>query len=125
MDPYPMVVLRIPLETPSVNAWHGAHWRTYRHHFDRWFIQIRARLTPRLARPDFQVHGRIISYRGRLLDYANLVGGAKPLADVLKRLGYLKDDSPKWWKCAYDQHQVPEAQRLTLIQFWRPNETGK
>jgi hypothetical protein len=120
VDAYPMVVLRIPLETPSVNAWHGAHWRRYRLHFNRWFIQIRARLHPRPARPDVLIQGRIISYRGRLLDYANLVGGCKPIPDVLKRLGYLKDDSPKWVTLVYAQHLAPVDQRHTLIQLWLP-----
>jgi hypothetical protein len=117
---YPPISLRIPLETPSVNAWHGAHWRRYRLHFDRWFVQLRARLTPRAAPPDCLIRGRIITYRGRLLDYANLVGGCKPIPDVLKRLGYLKDDSPKWWDAVYAEHLAPPEERHTLIQLWRP-----
>lgn len=120
MDPYAPVSVRIPLETPSVNAWHGAHYRTYRHHFDRWYMHLRAKLPPRRGPPDHQVVGRIIVYRGRTLDYANLVGGMKPIPDVLKRLGYIKDDSPRWLVLTYTQHLAPLADRHTLIQLWRP-----
>lgn len=121
MDPYPMITLRIPLETPSVNAWHGAHWWRYRQHFDRWFVQLRARLSPRRTKPDCLIQGRIISYRGRLLDQANLVGGTKPIPDALKRLGYLKDDNPRAMVLEYKQILVPLADRHTLIQLWKPS----
>lgn len=46
---------------------------------------------------------RLIGTRGRLMDYDNLVGGAKPVLDALKVLGMVKDDSPKWIKVDYQQ----------------------
>lgn len=119
MTDYPPISIRIPLETPSQNAWHGAHWRRYMLIRDRWFVQLRHRLTPRV-RPDVPIHGRIIVYRGRLLDFANMVGGCKPIPDCLKRLGYVKDDSPRWVIIEYKQVLAPLADRHTLIQLWRP-----
>ena len=54
-----------------------------------------------------KVRLRIVSYRNRLVDFANLVGGAKPIPDCLQRLGYIVDDSPKWFECDYQQIQCP------------------
>jgi ABC-type branched-subunit amino acid transport system ATPase component len=55
--------------------------------------------------------------RTRLVDYANFVGGAKPIPDCLIRLGYLKDDSPRWFHCDYYQSVVPKDQERTELQF--------
>jgi hypothetical protein len=60
---------------------------------------------------------RLSSYRVRLVDYANLVGGAKPIPDALVRLGYLKDDGPRWFFCDYFQIQVPREDERTVIEF--------
>lgn len=38
----------------------------------------------------------IISYRKRLLDYDNLVGGCKQLLDALTKEKYIYDDAPKY-----------------------------
>tara|TARA_B100000676_G_C17868557_1_gene727274 strand:- start:319 stop:690 length:372 start_codon:yes stop_codon:yes gene_type:complete len=38
----------------------------------------------------------IVSYRKRLLDYDNLVGGVKQLLDAMIDEGYIWDDSPKY-----------------------------
>lgn len=119
MTDYPPISIRIPLETPSQNAWHGAHWRRYMLIRDRWFVQLRHRLTPRV-RPDVPIHGRIIVYRGRLLDFANMVGGCKMINDSLTRLGYLHDDSPKWMLFTYAQHLAPIGDRHTHISLWVP-----
>lgn len=118
MTDYPPISIRIPLETPSVNAWHGAHWRRYRVHFNRWFAHLRAKLPPRRVGPGCLIHGRIIAYRGRTLDYANLVGGCKMINDSLKRLGYIDDDAPRALIMGYAQHLAPPADRSTLIQLW-------
>ena len=57
------------------------------------------------------------SYRTRLVDYANLVGGAKPIPDCLIRLGYLRDDTPRWFHCEYFQCQVTKAEERTELEF--------
>ena len=38
----------------------------------------------------------IVSYRKRLLDYDNLIGGCKQLIDAMIDEKYIYDDSPKW-----------------------------
>jgi hypothetical protein len=57
----------------------------------------------------------IIALRGRTLDYGNLVGGAKPIPDSLKRLGYIVDDSPQWFQCEYVQRPAPADAERTVI----------
>jgi len=43
--------------------------------------------------------------RKRDFDYANLVGGGKPLIDTLVRCGYFVDDSPKLMIAYYKQEK--------------------
>lgn len=106
----------IARRVPSQNASMYRHWRTYTRERDAWFILLRAQLPPRQP-PDEPVRIILRSLRTRLVDYANLVGGAKPIPDCLIRLGYLKDDSPRWFHCDYYQSQVPKGQERTEIQF--------
>ncbi len=46
---------------------------------------------------------RVYSAPKREFDWGNLVGGAKPIPDALKRLGVICDDSPAHFKCSYEQ----------------------
>jgi hypothetical protein len=101
---------------PSQNATHYAHWRNYTKERDTWFVLMRTLLPPRQP-PQAPVRMILRSYRTRLVDYANLVGGAKPIPDILIRLGYLRDDSPRWFFCDYQQFQVAKAEERTEIEF--------
>lgn len=109
-----LVVVRRRL--PSQNRSQYAHWSRYTKERDAWFVLLRAQLPPRhpVVEP---IALAIRSYRMRLCDYANLVGGAKIIPDCLVRLGYLKDDAPQWFKCSYEQIQVPKADERTEIEF--------
>jgi hypothetical protein len=73
-------------------------------------------LTPRLPVVE-PVRLCLRSYRTRLVDYANLVGGAKPIPDALIRLGWLKDDNPRWFHCDYFQFQVTKDKERTELEF--------
>lgn len=109
-----LVVVR--RRVPSQNASQYAHWSAYTKERDAWFVLLRAQLPPRVP-PDQPVRLVLRSYRTRLVDYANLVGGAKPIPDSLIRLGYLKDDSPRWFFCEYQQFQVAKAEERTELEF--------
>ncbi len=113
-----LIVIR--RKVPSQNASMYRHWSAYTAERDAWFVLLRAKLSPRqaIAAP---VRMAIRSYRTRLIDFANLVGGAKPIPDCLIRLGYLKDDSPRWFECDYQQHQVAKGDERTELEFlpWR------
>jgi hypothetical protein len=113
-----MIVAKIVIKrrVPSQNVSQYRHWRTYTQERDAWFVLLRSKLPPRepVNEPIRMV---LHSYRSRLVDYANLVGGAKPIPDSLIRLGYLKDDSPRWFVCDYHQTQVPKSEERTEIEF--------
>ncbi len=112
----------VPRRVPSQNASMYRHWSAYTKERDAWFILLRSQLPPREP-PAEPVRIVLHSYRVRLVDYANLVGGAKPIPDSLIRLGYLKDDSPRWFACDYFQSQVPKGTERTEIEFipWSAN----
>ncbi len=109
----PVVIRR---RVPSQNQSQYRHWSLYLQEKEHWFLLIRSQLPPRhpIQEP---VRMRLVSYRNRLVDFANLVGGAKPIPDALVRLGHLKDDSPKWFHCDYSQLQVPKAEERTELEF--------
>ena len=113
LDPRLLVIRR---RLPSQNAAQYRHWSAYTRERDAWFVLLRAQLPPRepVAHP---VRLAIRSYRQRLVDFANLVGGAKPIPDCLIRLGYLKDDSPRWFSCDYQQHRVAKADERTELEI--------
>jgi len=109
-------VVVVRRRVPSQNASMYRHWSAYTTERDTWFVLLRAQLPPRSA-PDLPVRLLLRSYRTRLVDFANLVGGAKPIPDCLIRLGYLKDDSPRWFRCDYLQTQVAKADERTELEF--------
>ena len=112
----PDFCVTIPRRLPSQNNSHYRHWSHYVKERDTWFVLMRSHLPPRqLVEAKVRLH--IVSYRNRLVDFANLVGGAKPIPDCLQRLGYIVDDSPKWFDCAYEQIQCPRAEERTEIHF--------
>jgi hypothetical protein len=117
-DPDGLIGKRILIHRrlPSQNASQYAHWSVYTKERDAWYLLMRAQLPPRQP-PQQPVRIILRSYRQRLIDYANLVGGAKPIPDILIRLGYLKDDSPRWFACDYFQCCVARAQERTELLF--------
>ena len=110
----PILVLK--RRVPSQNQFQYRHWKAYMVEKEAWYVLLRAQLTPRRP-PDEPIRMALRSYRTRLVDYANLVGGAKPIPDALIRLGWLKDDSPRWFHCDYFQFQVPKAEERTELEF--------
>jgi hypothetical protein len=106
----------IARRVPSQNQSQYRHWTLYMREKDTWFVLLRAQLPPRHP-VQVPVRMRLTSYRMRLVDYANLVGGAKPIPDCLIRLGWLKDDSPRWFHCDYHQVRVPRADERTVLEF--------
>ena len=108
--------LVIRRKVPSQNQSQYRHWSLYMKEKELWFALIRAQLPPRQPIQE-PVRLCLRSYRVRLMDYANLVGGAKPIPDALVRLGHLKDDSPRWFHCDYFQFQVPKEDERTELEF--------
>lgn len=109
----------IKRRVPSQNQSTYAHWSAYHKEKSAWAMLIAAGL-PQRKPPTSPVHIRIASYRNRLLDFANLVGGCKPIIDQLKHRGYIRDDSVRWFRCDYSQVQVPRVDERTVIEFLSP-----
>lgn len=108
---------RIPSQNATSNRRGIGAQFAYKKERDAWFALLCSRLIPRGSIPEAKVSIRITSYRNRLLDYGNLVGGAKIIPDCLKRLNYIKDDAPKWFDCDYQQRQVAIADERTVIEW--------
>lgn len=111
-EPITVVIAR---EVPSQNRFQYSHWLAYTRERDAWLLMLRVHLRPRPHPPTRPVRATILSLRNRIIDYGNFVGGAKPIPDCLKRLGYIVDDSPRWWTCEYVQQRAPKALRCTRI----------
>ena len=114
----------IERQIPSQNEFQYSGWRKYRRERNMWYTLLRSKLIPRQP-VDRKMAAIIVSYRPRLLDMGNLVGGAKPIPDGLKRLGYIRDDSPEWFTAEYRQIKVPGKQartEITLHPVGLPNE---
>ena len=57
----------------------------------------------------------IYSYRTKLLDMDNLVGGCKPILDALSMESFIWDDSDAYLLCRYFQKTAPKGRRYTEI----------
>ena len=110
-----VVTATIKRRIPSQNKSTYEHWTKYHAERRAWAILMRAALRPLAKPPEHLVVVEIDSFRTRLLDFANLVGGAKPIPDTLIDLNYLRDDSPRWARISYRQHQVPAADERTVL----------
>lgn len=122
------ITIRINRRLPSQNLWNNKRGivgsLVYKKERDAWYSEIMAALSKlgpmRKDRPGHKVYARIVSYRSVLLDYGNLVGGAKPIPDCLRDLGWIKDDSPAWFECEYVQHKCPRKDEVTIIVVKNP-----
>ena len=121
----PVIAVDIPMAIASQNSFMYKHWRHYNRYMHEWQSAISHFIGRPAAHCAAKRRCQIISQRGRLLDMGNLVGGAKPIPDILQRLGWIVDDSPKWFTCAYEQEQVKGATRkpVTTIRLWDDVET--
>ena len=87
-------------------------YKTYR---ERWYRVLGLYLPPcKTARPDVKVKVKIVSVRARYLDRVNMAQGAKPILDHLKKMGYIRDDSPRWLDDSYDQ-VIDKGNQRTII----------
>jgi len=58
---------------------------------------------------------RVMEPGKKYFDEPNYSHGCKPIPDWLKIWGWIKDDSPKWWKCDYEQFTALQAKDYDLI----------
>jgi hypothetical protein len=96
-----MILLELPLATPSLNTTLRQHWLTAWKAKKRWRRLIRDALVlggyyPLSVDPPPFATVRIERFGPRLLDNDNLVGGTKFLSDLLIEFRLIKDDSPEF-----------------------------
>lgn len=107
--------------------WKGRHWSYYNRCKKLWVRDLAWYIPARPRISQFR-NIEIISYQpGRLFDADNHQGGCKPVIDAIKLLGWIRDDSVKWIRCAYDQKKVGDdgtTEAGTRFVFYEPGELG-
>jgi len=115
----------VPLQPPSLNDFHGRpryHLHNIKNAWGKWIEPLtmpkRARVRVRLKVTRFYTGQGFRPY-----DADNLIGGFKPILDLLKAktgAGYIVDDSPKWLELEFKQVRglEPTTHRDgTLLEF--------
>jgi len=91
----------LPITIKSRNVLDRLHWAKKRRLKQEYALLIRNQMKLKkhysnpVQEPTFFTL-EIVSYRKRLLDYDNLVGGVKQLLDAMIDEQFIYDDSPKW-----------------------------
>ena len=110
----------IPDKIHSLNVLNNYHWGKKLRLKKQYQLLIRNQM--RLwDRKKCEIHDvfdlKIISYRSRLLDQDNLIGGSKLLIDALCDEGFIWDDCPKYLRTAeYHQTKRKGMENKTLIE---------
>lgn len=91
--------LVMPRLTPSLNKLIRLHWRDRQKLIITWDWEVKAAIRETYEEITFehpQRKVRIISYRKRIMDEDNFIGGLKPMVDALVLNHLLVDDSNKF-----------------------------
>jgi len=112
----------------SQNATTYSHWN--KHHSDKkdWLSRVQLQMA---AYRGFNFEfsrwhmERVYAGRRREMDYANMVGGAKPLVDCLTLAQVIRDDAPKHFMCEYSQRRGDVSETiLTLLEVVHDDQTA-
>jgi len=105
----------------SQNLTQWAHWSAYHKYKVSWKNALLSVMGHAKSPAPPKVLLHITSYRSRFLDMGNLIGGSKPIPDVLKHLGWIQDDNPDHIEIIYKQEKAPKGSRGTVISLepWR------
>lgn len=114
-----MLTVYLDFATPSQNQLQRMHFAVRKRLLDQYRLWIRFALRrsgiTADSRPD-ELRQLYILRRGkRLLDYGNLVGGAKLLVDAVVRENLLHDDSPAWVQDTYTQQRAKQSSTLVWV----------
>jgi len=105
----------------SQNSSTYSHWSRYRSDKKDWLerVGLRFRAYRGLYLPwsRWSVE-RIYKHPNREMDFANMVGGTKPLIDCLIEQGVIEDDRPNNFECDYTQYPGDRSVTiLTLLEY--------
>lgn len=100
-------ILTIPQKVESRNVLDRKHWAVKRRNKQIWAVFVRNQMKLKKIR-ECEIGEKfkltIISYRKKLLDYDNLVGGVKQLLDACSEEKLIWDDAPKYLNLKVEQH---------------------
>lgn len=112
------VKLVIPRLTPSLNKLLQMHWRERHKLLLSWNWEVMAAMRRVYEEITFDHPKRkvkIVSYRKRICDTDNYIGGLKPLVDSLISNHLLVDDSDKFMVLDASQERDLKNQRTEVI----------
>jgi len=111
-----MDIIQIQTAIKSRNLIDKLHWAEKRNLKNDYIFLIRNQMhIKKLKKASYNSRYKlgIYSYRKRLLDPDNLVGGCKQLIDALCDEGFIYDDNPKCVVLDIDQYKL--TQNFTII----------
>ena len=110
-------IIQIPIKVKSRNQIDKLHWAEKSKLKKEYALLIRNQIKlKKLNKADFKKKYKlcIYSYRTRLIDPDNLVGGCKQLIDALCDEGFIFDDSHKCVELEVDQYKM-KKENFTII----------
>ena len=106
----------VPRKIESLNKFVRAHFLVYSKYKTAWHWELRSMLMPKCNRDRRKTRIKIVivSYRTKVLDNDNLIGGCKAILDALVKLNWLYDDSPEYVTVQYKQFIDKENPRTEI-----------
>ena len=114
------ISLTLPFITKSNNKLLRLHYRQRMKLKDQYSWEMFVILNQsEVPHKDMMAEGRrkanIVSYRQRLMDDDNFIGGLKLLIDCLVEFGLLKDDSKEWLELSAEQRIDSGNNRTEIV----------
>ena len=113
-------ILEIKKKIKSNNVMLRSHWSVKRTDRKEYALLVRSQMKLKKIKyiqPGSKCTIMIISYRKRLLDFDNLVGGAKTLVDALVEECLIHDDSPEYVNLIYEQYKAKQESTMVIRKF--------
>ncbi len=109
------MILSAKHKIKSSNQWIYKSWRAYWSYKKRWFDFLDKEFGKHKGK--FFTRVIITSYRVKLLDYDNLVGGIKPILDWLTKNAWISDDNPEEITVTVKQRKLKDVNKETTKIF--------
>ena len=110
-------ILELRKKIKSNNILLRSHWNIKRIDKKEFSLLIRSQMRLKIIEfiePRKKCSILVISYRKRLLDYDNLVGGCKQLVDAMIEECLIHDDSPDFLDIKYEQYKAKEEHTMII-----------
>ena len=110
-------IITLPIKVESRNKLDRQHWAVKRKSKQIWALFVRNQMKfnkIKKAETGEKFKLTIISYRKKLLDYDNLVGGVKGLLDACIDEELIWEDSPKYLDLVVEQYTSKKYETIIL-----------